>query len=114
MAITEAFTFQEAISTTEWSCTTDSAGPAANTTDGVFQLYMDLNDMIAGDQLQIRLYEKIVSGGTQRLIQEWILTGAQGSVGWSSPPFILLHGWDFTLDALAGTITIDWSIRKVG
>jgi hypothetical protein len=79
----------------------------------VFQLWLDLSDMIAGDQLQVRLYEKVQSTDTQRLSSEWILTGAQTSLAWVSPCVILLHGWDFTLDALAGTITVTWSIRKV-
>ena len=30
-----------------------------------------------------------------------------------SPSLILMHGWDVTLDALAGTITVLWSIRQV-
>jgi len=30
-----------------------------------------------------------------------------------TPPLVLLHGWDITLDALAGTITVNWSIRQI-
>jgi hypothetical protein len=113
MAITEAFAGTEAVGTTEHSCTTDTAGPDAETSDGIFQVFLDLNDMVAGDQLQIRVYEKVGSGSTQRLMYEAVLTGAQSQPVWVSPTFILLHGWDVTLDALAGTITVDWSIRKV-
>lgn len=113
MAITEAFTGTEAISTTEWSMTTDSAGPDAETSDGVFQAFIDVNDMVAGDILQIRLYETCRSGDTQRLVHEWILQGAQVEPLWVSDSFILMHGWDWTLDALSGTITVNWSIRKV-
>jgi hypothetical protein len=32
---------------------------------------------------------------------------------WVSPSLILLHGWDITLLAVSGTITVNWSIRKV-
>ena len=113
MAISEAFTGTEAVSTTEWSLTTDTAGPDAETSDGVFQVFLDVNDMVAGDILQIRLYETCRAGDTQRLAQEWILVGAQSCPLWVSDSFILLHGWDITLDALAGTITVLWSIRKV-
>ena len=67
MAISEAFTGTEAISTTEWSLTTDTAGPDAEASDGVFQCFIDVNDMVAGDILQIRLYEICRSGDTQRL-----------------------------------------------
>jgi hypothetical protein len=113
MAITEAFAGTEAVGTTEHSCTTDTAGPDAETSDGVFQVFLDVSDMIAGDQLQIRVYEKVGAASTQRIVYQAYLTGAQSEPIWVSPSLILLHGWDVTLDALAGTITVDWSIRKV-
>jgi hypothetical protein len=113
MAITEAFAGSEAVSTTEHSLTTDTAGPDTETSDGVFQVFLDLNDMVAGDQLQVRIYEKVGSASTQRIVYEAILSGVQASPVWVSPSLILMHGWDVTLDALAGTITVDWSIRKV-
>ena len=113
MAITEAYAGTEAVGATEWSCTTDTAGPDADTNDGVYQVFLDLADMIAGDQLQVRVYEKVQSAGTQRIVYEAILTGAQAQPVWVSPSLVLLHGWDVTLDALAGTITVEWSIRKV-
>jgi hypothetical protein len=113
MAISEAFAGSEDVSTTEHSCTTDSAGPDAETSDGVFQIFLDLNDMGAGDILQIRVYEKVQSSSTQRIVFESILRDAQAEPIWVSPSLILMHGWDVTLDALNGTITVLWSIRKV-
>jgi hypothetical protein len=113
MAIVELYAGTEAVSTTEHSCTTDTAGPDADTTDGVFQVFIDVSDMIAGDQLQIRIYEKVQSTDTQRVVYQSILTGAQSEPIWVSPSLILMHGWDVTLDALAGTITVNWSIRQV-
>jgi hypothetical protein len=115
MAITELITGTEAVSTTEWSLATDTSYDTgdAQTSDGVFQVWLDLADMIAGDQLQIRIYEKCRSGDTQRIVHEAILTGAQPHPLWVSPSLVLLHGWDVTCDALAGTITVNWSIRQV-
>jgi len=113
MAIAELYTGTEAVSTTEWSCTTDTSGPDADTTDGVFQAFFDVSDMVTGDILQVRVYEKVRSGDTQRLIEEWILTDAQSRPVYVTPPLVLLHGWDITLDALAGTITVNWSIRQI-
>lgn len=107
----ELYSGTQAVDTTEWSCTTDSAGPDADTTPGKYQLVLDVSNMVAGDTLQIRVYEKARSGDTQRIVQEWILPGAQSSPIWMSPEVTLMHGWDFTLDALAGTITVLWSIR---
>ena len=114
MAITEAFTGGQAVGATEWSCTTGTSGPASETSDGVFQVFLDISDMIAGDELQIRMYEKTQSGLTQRAAWQANLVGAQGMPLWVSPSFMLLYGWDFTLKAIAGTITIYWSVRKIG
>ena len=115
MAITELITGTEAVSTTEWSLATDTSYDTgdAQTTDGVFQVWLDLSDMIAGDQLQIRIYEKVRAADTQRIAYEAILTGAQSSPIWVSPSLVLMNGWDVTCDALAGTITVLWSIRQV-
>lgn len=113
MAISEAFAGSEAVSTTEWSCTTDTAGPDTQTDDGIYQVFLDVSDMVAADILQIRVYEKVQAAGTQRIVYECILRDAQTEPVWVSPTLILLHGWDVTLDALAGTITVEWSIRKV-
>lgn len=113
MAITEAFAGTEAVGATEHSCTTDTSGPDTETSDGVFQVFLDVSDMTTGDILQIRVYEKVQSSSTQRVVYESILTDAQAEGIWVSPSLILLHGWDVTLDALAGTITVEWSIRKV-
>lgn len=113
MAIAELYSGTEAVGATEHSCTTDTSGPDTDTTDGVFQVFLDVSDMVAGDQLQVRIYEKVRSADTQRVVYEAILTGAQAQPIWVSPSLVLLHGWDVTLDALAGTITVNWSIRQV-
>lgn len=115
MAITELITGTEAVGTTEWSLATDTSYDTgdAQTTDGVFQFFLDVSDMIAGDQLQIRIYEKVRAGDTQRIVSQAILTGAQSDPIWVSPALTLMHGWDITCDALAGTITVNWSIRQI-
>lgn len=115
MAITQAFTGSATITTTEYSCpanTTYSSG-SPQTSAGIYQVFLDTSDMVAGDQLQIRIYEKCRSGDTQRVIYESILTGTMAST-WVSPSLVLINGWDVTLDTLAGTtIVVNWSIRKV-
>lgn len=114
MAITELYSGTEAVTGTEWSMTTDTSGPDVDTTDGVFQCFIDLNALLAGDQFQIRAYEKARSGDTQRIVYEAIRTGAQQQPIFVTPSLVLMHGWDFTLKKLAGTDrTITWSIRQV-
>lgn len=115
MAITEAYSGTNAsVGATEFSCPNNAnySAVSAITTDGVYQVFLDVSDMVAGDQLQIRVYEKCRSGDTQRIVYESVLSGAQADM-WVSPSLILLHGWDVTLDALAGTIAVNWSIRQV-
>ena len=112
MAISEAYSGTASISTTEFSCPNNSTTLTPVTADGVYRVFLDTSDMVAGDQLQIRIYEKCRSADTQRIIYEAVLTGAMAET-WVSPSLILLHGWDVTLDALAGTITVNWSIRQV-
>lgn len=115
MSISEAFASSQAVDTTEWSCTTDTAYDSGDlqTGDGVYQTFLDVSDMVTGDVLQIRVYEKVQSAGTARTVYECILRDAQPEPVWVSPSLILMHGWDVTLDALAGTITVEWSIRKI-
>ena len=66
----EAYVGSEAVSTTEWSMPRDASYSSGSptTADGVYQIFLDLSDMIAGDELQMRVYEKVQSGGTQRLL----------------------------------------------
>jgi len=113
MAIAVLTNGSQAVDTTEWSITTDSAGPDAETTDGVFQIFLDVSDMTTGDELQIRIYEKVRSGDTQRIVYQQNLFGPQATPIYVTPGLVLMHGWDCTLDAIAGTITVFWKILQV-
>lgn len=108
-----AFTGSEAVGATEHSMTTDTAGPDTDTTEGCFQAVIDVSDMVAGDQLQIRVYEKARAADGQYIVDEWVLTGVQSAKQFVTPALILGAGWDYTLKALSGTITVNWSIRRV-
>lgn len=114
MAISEAYTGTETVSTTEWSLTTDTSGPDTQTTDGVYQCFLDLSALAKGDLYEFRVYEKVGSGSTQRVVYSVRFANAQTEPVWVSPSLILIHGWDMTLDKISGTDrAIDWSIRAV-
>lgn len=115
MAISEAYAGSQAVTNDEWSLTTDTTTIATDTTDGVFQVWLDLNAVADGDVFIFRGYEKVGSGDTQRVFFRQDIANAQGeSDNWVSPSFILMHGWDFTLYKALGTDrTITWSIRKI-
>jgi hypothetical protein len=115
MTISEAFSGTETVGTTEHSLVTDTAAVDAETSDGIFQAFIDLNALAAGDVFQFKVYEKVLSSSTARVVYSVVFAGAQGTPIWVSPSLILLHGWDMTLDKISGTDrSIDWSIRKVG
>jgi hypothetical protein len=115
MALTEAFSGTETVTTTEHSLTTDTAGPDAQTDDGVYQVFLDLSALGDGDTFRFAAYEKVLAASTQRRFFSQEISNAQGlEDNWVSPSFLLLHGWDFTLVKVTGTDrSIDWSIRKV-
>jgi len=114
MAISEAFSGSETVGTTEHSLTTDTAGPDTDTTDGVFQCFLDLNALAKGDVFDFKVYEKVLSSSTQRVVYSVRFANAQSEPVWVSPSLILMHGWDMTLDKISGTDrAIDWSIRSV-
>jgi hypothetical protein len=84
------------------------------TTAGVFQVFLDLNDLADGEDLVVRIKEKVVSGGTQREVWQDYQANAQGAEKiWVSPSLMLINGWDVSIRA-TGTPSIPWSIRKAG
>lgn len=111
MAIT--FTNDSAtISTTEYSLPADSTTLAAQTDDCILQVWIDFDAMAAGDEYQIKLYEK-VNAGTARAVIDTRVTGDQ-SAPWVSPSLVVGEGWDVTVKKIAGTDrSIAWSLRKV-
>lgn len=114
MAINALYENSATISTTEYSLPNNSTTLTPKTDDGVFQLFLDMSAMAAGDQYELKIYEKVQSAGSQRLVDTWIFDGAQARPHWVSPSFIFLHGWDITMDKIAGTDRdIAWSIRQV-
>lgn len=114
MAISEAFQNSETVTTTEHFLASDSTTKTDQTTDGIYQLVLEMNNLANGDEFRVRLYERISSGGTTRIAEEWVIAHLQNAPIWFSPSFILMHGWEFSLTKLAGTDrSIAWSIRKV-
>jgi len=115
MTITvEAFTGTETVSTTEHSLTTDTAGPDADTTSGIFQALVDLNAVAAGDVFEFKAYEKVRTGDTQRMIYSARFANTQAAPVWVSPTLVLGIGWDMTMKKISGTDrAINWRISKI-
>lgn len=114
MAITELYTGTEAVTSTEWSLTGDDNSLDAITTDGIFQAFLDLNALAAGDIFRFRIYEKVRGADTQRAIFEAFFANAQANANQVTPAMVLMNGWDMSLFKVAGTDrTITWSIRQL-
>lgn len=115
LGVLNSYEGSSSISTTEFSLpgATTSGVPLAKTDDGVVELFLDLNAMVAGDVYELKVYEKVQSGGTQRQVGVTrFFEGAQGSAHTRIYIGVLLHGWDITLKRTAGADrTIGWSIR---
>lgn len=111
----EVFSGTESISTTEWSLVTDTSGPDTETSDGLFYIVLDLDNMAAGTTIRFRRLEKARSGDTQRVLDEIYFSGVQPTPSVELGPFSGLHGHDYTLLRTAGSdTTILWSIREAG
>lgn len=114
MTITvEAYAGTETVSTTEWSMTTDTTGPATDTSSGLFQAFIDLNALVFGDVFEFCVYEKCRTGDTQRKVYAAQFANAQAAPIWASPALILGVGWDMTLKRVSGADrAIAWRISK--
>lgn len=90
--------------------------PDPSTTSGVFQLFLDVNALVAGDVLEVRIKEKARTGGTQRVFFTDTLTGPRGAdaAGYATPALTLGIGWTMTIKQTAGTgRVVPWSIRRI-
>lgn len=99
------------IGTTEYFLASDSTVATYQTTDCVLQVFLDVADMVTGDELEIKFYEKI-DGTNATVFYRATLIGAQ-STAWVSPAFAV-GDWEVSCDCIAGTtITVDWQLVKL-
>jgi hypothetical protein len=114
MTITvEAYTGSATMGSTEWSMTTNTSGPDADTSSGLFQAFVDMNALDAGDIFEFRVYEKCRTGDVQRTVYSARFANAQAAPVWAAPALILGVGWDMTLKKISGVDrAIAWRISK--
>lgn len=115
MAIQELYSDTgTSISTSEYSLTGDIASVQAQTVDAMIQAVIDFSAMQAGDSYEVKVYDKVYSAGSQKVIYgPATLTGPQ-ITPLVTPGLIVMHGWDVTVKRLAGSDrSISWSIRSI-
>lgn len=68
--------------------------------------YLDLDaaNMVAGDEVHIIAYTKVLTGSTARVYRRWVLRDAQGSEpNYQSPPIGARFSLEFKIIRIAGT-----------
>ena len=115
MAISEPYELDGVtVGTTELSIVSGTTALQTVTDDGVYQLWVDAGTMAKADEFIIRVYEKVeATGCTKKVVFAATLSDVQSEV-FVTPSLILMHGWDMTIQKIAGTDrAFDASIRKV-
>lgn len=115
MALTEAYAGSFSVSTTELSLVSGTSTLQEVAVAGVYQVLLDLSAMANGDVFEVRVYEKVQSSSTKRVVSVFVFADAQGADNAIAalPPLHLMHGWDITIDRTAGADrTIEYSIRR--
>lgn len=109
--MSEIYGDSASISTTEYSLPNDSIILTPITTPNTVQLFLDLSNLQAGDEFELRIYEKVIGSASQVLIFP-VVSLVSGMSSYVTPALCLEHGWDITLVKVAGSDrTIAWSIR---
>lgn len=111
----EAFNGNPTIGATEYSLPNASTTLTPRTTEGIYSVLLDLNALAAGDAFLLRVKEKVQSSGTQRVLRTFEFYGSQQNEPiYIEPALHLMHGWDVTLQKIAGTDrAIPFSIRSI-
>jgi len=95
--------------------TEDALGSAA-TSDDTRVLALDLNDLVAGDIIQVYCKTKVLTAGTLRIgpINEFLygdeVVNADDKI-WHSDPVMSPFGVPFFIKQRVGTASIPWSVN---
>jgi hypothetical protein len=104
---------EDASGTWTSSGTTEADFQAVSAEDGIYELVIDLNDMVLGDVVEIRLYEMTVAAGTARQVWCAYFENVQVDKVQVLPAVVGLHNWKFTGKCTTGGVVVPWSIRQV-
>lgn len=80
---------------------------------GEFSGYVDLANMVAGDEVTVRVYIKIKSDGDYRKWKGYTFNDAQDESALRMPPLQCSYGYKATLQQIEGTYrTFDYTFFK--
>lgn len=95
---------------------TTSTSRNAIASTGVFQLYLDCQNIATSDEFRLRWYETVNSATTSSygVFLDQTFVGPQSPPLFVSPAFTLCDGWDITLSMTTGTARVfTWGIKKI-
>lgn len=83
-------------------------------TAGYYQLVVDTNALLVGEDLELLVYEPALAAGTLRVVERIFLTGGLGDPLMKSAVHACTHGAKFTLKQTGGTgRAFPWEARSV-
>jgi hypothetical protein len=86
---------------------------STQTTAGVYILVVDVNAMVAGDVVELRIKTKYASGGTERQARVYTLSNAQEDLVFYSDPIPIDTSIKATLLQTTGTgRSFPWNLLK--
>lgn len=84
------------------------------TTAGVYSLLVDLSVLAAGDAVTIRIYDKVRTAESAKIVHLVELAHAQNEPVFLSPPFPIADHIACSIEQTDGTArTFIWSLRKI-
>ena len=103
------------VSTTELSLLTGTSTNTPQTVEGTMQAWIDgiAAAVAKGDRFRVRVYEKVRSADTMRVVFMDEIYNPQSGL-WASPPILVSKGWSVTMQKIAGTDrTFPTSVRLI-
>ncbi len=107
------FSDSATIGGTEYSLPNDSTTLTPQTTVGRLYISIDFSALLAGDEYEVKIYEKLTSGGSQvLLIPKNRVLGVQAQA-WEWDSGVVGFGWDVTVKKIVGTDrSIKWAVYQ--
>lgn len=93
---------------------TSSADVSTITDAGVYVLVFDMNDLANGEEIEVTISLKVLSGGTTRQMYHGSFANTQGDKVGVSIPIPVLHEAVFRIEQVTGTlVSIPWEVIQL-
>lgn len=108
-------TSQDSGTTSALTINTETDLGSSITTAGHYQLHLNLSNLASGENLELRIYQKVLSGDSEILMETINFFGVVTDLIKYSPVYVSLYSIRFTLKQTSGTgRTYKWNVVKLG